>query len=443
MPSSSLPMRGCLVLGTNQTMKWVRISLFLSILFLLWWHVRQLQLVVHQQQQPFWNQPQAESSSSFWTSKERDFEIVPSADTDQQKEDLFTPETTIKSPPPAASWSPPQSMSSIHSPPLSTTTTTTIHGIPKIIRMYWDQGLDIAGLNSKPNNKHQADHACVTAWQFLHPTWDIHIVNRTLAKKLAPKLARLQSIRKPQPRSSRMEKEEKHRICPVKLGNLLRTELLALYGGVYTDTSICPMRPLEDYLGKLVGDGGFYLPPHFDLAGNMSRSQLLQHHYEMCPVRGPSVQANRQLADRARMMDNFFLVARPRHYIIQQWMDAYYKRLRDTLRTTRDTTNVCHTLPYYIHQCTFTLQVLHDPQFERAWTAYRNRIRPHNGYWQHEDTEGICYGGNRHGTVAHNLTYVWNQCVWVKKQKGRLLDNVTSPAYHHDILTRVQRGVAQ
>ena len=317
--------------------------------------------------------------------------------------------------------------------------------------MYWDQGLDhlqkIAGgpqQSSRPNNnKHQADYACVQAWQLLHPTWDIRILNRTQAKKLAPKFARLQSIRKPQS-NNRMENgrlaiEHKHRICPVKLCNLLRTELLALYGKVHADTSICPMRPLEEYLGKLVGDGGFYLPPHFDLAGNMSRSQLMQHHYETCPVWGPSVQANRQLADRARMMDNFFLVARPRHYIIQQWMEAYYKRLRDTLRTTPDNTNVCHTLPYYIHQCTFTLQVLHDPQFERAWTAYRNRIRPHHGYWQHEDTEGICYGGNKNGTVAHNVTHVWKNCVWVKKQKGRLLDYVVSPAYHHDIATRVHQ----
>ena len=334
------------------------------------------------------------------------------------------------------------------SPPPTTTTSnttssTTIHGIPKIIWMYWDRGLDhlahIGGPHSEPN-KYQADYACVKAWQILHPTWEIRILNQTQAKQLAPKFARLQSIplfdRRGQPIANH------HRVCRIKLANLLRTELLTLYGGVYTDTSICPLRPLEDYLGQLVGPtDGFYAPPHFQLAGAMNHSQLQQ--YATCHVRGKSILAEEQLADPARMIDNFFLASSPGNLIMKQWMQAYHHRLQVTIQKAPRHKNVCFTLPYYIHQCTFTLQVLNDPAFEHAWTVYRNRVRPHEGYWQHDDLEGICYGGEPNEKCATDVQHVWNKCFWVKKQESRLLEYVRSPAYHQDISTGVKRGLAK
>ena len=167
----------------------------------------------------------------------------------------------------------PQSIASIQPPPRTPTTNTTLHGIPKILWMYWDQGLNhleqIGSPHAKPN-KYQADFACVKAWQILHPTWEIRILNRTQAMQLAPKFAHLARIPQINDRGKRLTHDT--RICPVKLGNMLRTELLTLYGGVYTDTSICPMRPLEDYLGKLVGDRGFYTIPYYFGAGLLNHS---------------------------------------------------------------------------------------------------------------------------------------------------------------------------
>ena len=340
-----------------------------------------------------------------------------------------------------ASMSPPQSIASIPSPPLMTPTNTTIHGVPKILWLYWDRGLDhlaqIGGPNSTPN-KYQADYACVKTWQLLHPTWEIRILNQTQAMKLAPKFAHLASFLRNGGKGDKQGVPET-RVCPVKLGNLLRTELLTLYGGVYADTSICPMRPLEDYLGKLVKPQvGFYVPPYFRLVGDMNHSQLKQ--YERCYIRGKSNAASQQLADPARMVDNFFMVSRPGNLILKQWMQAYYRRLLDTIRTTPDYWDVCRKLPYYIHQCTFTLQVLHNPQFEQAWKVFRKWQLPKNGHWQNTSTseEGICFGGGKDITygryeVQTNVQHVKNNCFWLKKQNGALLDYVRSPAYHQDI----------
>ena len=181
-----------------------------------------------------------------------------------------------------------------------------------------------------------------------------------------PKFAHLASFLRINDRGS----TETTRICPVKLGNLLRTELMALYGGVYADTSICPMRPLEDYLGKLVGPpekgSGFFVPPLFRLAGAMNHSQLQQ--YKMCHIRGKAEKANQQMAFSARMVDNFFMVARLGTLIMQRWMQAYYQHLLQVLVHTtpsdQQQLNLCvDVMPYFIHQCTFTRQVLQDAEF--------------------------------------------------------------------------------
>ena len=259
---------------------------------------------------------------------------------------------------PAASL--PQSIASIQPPPRTTTTNTTLHGIPKILWMYWDQGihhLEQIGSPNSTRNKYQADHACVKAWQILHPTWEIRILNRTQAMQVAPKFAHLARIPQINDRGKRLTHDT--RICPVKLGNLLRTELLTLYGGVYTDTSICPMRPLEDYLGKLVGGGsGFDTIPYYFGASLLNHSQLQQ--YETCHIRGGSQHPENQLAHAARMVDNFFLAARPGNYVLHRWTHAYYQHLLQMVQITLDHLDVCLELPYFIHQCIFPRLVLQD-----------------------------------------------------------------------------------
>ena len=322
-------------------------------------------------------------------------------------------------------------------PPL--TTNTTIQGIPKIVWLYWDRGLDhladIGGPHSTPN-KYQADYACVQAWQILHPTWDVRILNRTTAMTLAPNFARLASI----PRTidgNNNHRTNGTRICPVKLGNLLRTELMALYGGVYADTSICPMRPLDDYVDHLIPSShvDFFVPPFFSKAGALSRRQLQK--YKTCHIRdrsSPPKKPYLQLAGQARMLDSYFMVARPQSLVMQRWMQAYTNHLEHMVQTTPDQSqDVCTEMPYFIFQCMFTLQVLRDAQFEEAWFQFKRQLRPHNGYWKTGKTAGMCYGAAPKDPSMMNVHHVRTQCFWLKKQIGPLTDYVRSPAYHTDM----------
>ena len=337
---------------------------------------------------------------------------------------------------PVSIGSSPPSSSSVSIPPISPplTTMTTRHGIPKILWLYWDRGLDhLAHMGTRHKNKYQADYACVQAWQLLHPTWDVRILNRTVAMTLAPNFARLARLARINDHGQRTNET---RICTVKLANLLRTELLALYGGVYADTSICPLRPLDDYVDHLIPSRhvDFFVPPFFSKAGGLTQEQLQQ--YNTCHVRDSRSETTKthQQASQERMLDNYFLVARPNSLVMQRWRQAYFKHLEHMVHTTSNQTNVCTEMPYFIHQCLFTLQVLSDPDFEEAWVQFRHALSPHNGYWQTGNTSGICYGASpRDKRARRDVPHVQTQCFWIKKPRGPVSKYVQSPAYLHDM----------
>ena len=317
----------------------------------------------------------------------------------------------------------------------SSATADTINGVPKILWLYWDQGLkhlEELGLSASPN-KYQADYACVKAWELLHPTWDIRIVDQAQAMQLAPKFARLASIR----RNDTAVDESK--ICQTKLSNMFRVEVLSLYGGVYTDTSICPIRPLDDFLPQLVDPNGFYVPHLFNVAGAMNRWQLAQ--FERCNIHGStapssyhgSMKKKPELAESARMFSNFFMVAPPGHFLMQRLGQAYFTQLLETARSIPDNVDVCDHLPYFIFHCTFIRTLLRDPQVEQRWVDFRNWVQRDNG--EHMG-EGICFGGSKHSKISRNINHTLTKCPAVKKQTGRFLDYVKSRAYLNDIQTR-------
>jgi len=89
-----------------------------------------------------------------------------------------------------------------------------------------------------PESKYSADYHCVQAWLKLNPNWDIRILDKAEAMKLAPKYAILAN-------------DTTGRINKVKASNVLLLELLTLYGSVWSDTSNCPFRPLDNFVPSM------------------------------------------------------------------------------------------------------------------------------------------------------------------------------------------------
>jgi hypothetical protein len=104
----------------------------------------------------------------------------------------------------------------------------------KNLWLYWEQGIDhLASLAAKKGSKYKADFACVQALKQFNPTWNIRILAKKETMKLAPAYASLAGQTRPP--------GQKHwKLKEVHMSDLLRLELLTLYGGVWADTSICP-----------------------------------------------------------------------------------------------------------------------------------------------------------------------------------------------------------
>ena len=310
---------------------------------------------------------------------------------------------------------------------------STDSAVPKILWLYWDQGMDhlkeIGEGRDPKNNKYKTNYACVQAWKILHPAWDVRVLNKTEAKRIAPKYAHLID-------------ESNVPICPVKLSDLLRLEVLTRYGGVYVDTSSCPMRPLDDYIEKLVGDQGFY-SPMLGLSGWLERSKLKQ--FVGCDLiasakGNPSSNEKHEkhdLASKSRSLSTWFIAARPHHILIRKWMWAFYKLLTDLDKSEcankchfsalEESICVCRCIAYFVPHCSFTLQRWYDAQVEAEWIKFRRRVRRRHGS---KDQDRVCYGGsNPVQEVNSNLNFTLGKCYMVKKQLGDLERFVTSPAY--------------
>lgn len=142
---------------------------------------------------------------------------------------------------------------------------------PLTVWMFWEQGIDdleaLSDLRTvasdarsdgpDPNTKaaqpgaqgtarrpgtYRYVYKCFTYWQRLNPGHDVRLLDDDSAAALSPAYSAL-----------------KRRRLPVQLlADVLRLELLSLFGGVWVDTTTCPTKPLDDFLTPLVSANGFF-----------------------------------------------------------------------------------------------------------------------------------------------------------------------------------------
>ena len=108
----------------------------------------------------------------------------------------------------------------------------TLHGVPKIVWLMWTQGLAAAPPVVK---------ACYRSWQQLNPDWNVIFLDETNLEDYLGTgfLSRY------------------HGVAPQAFSDLVRINLLARYGGVWSDATCYCQVPLSDWLGEQLSAGFF------------------------------------------------------------------------------------------------------------------------------------------------------------------------------------------
>lgn len=139
--------------------------------------------------------------------------------------------------------------------------------IPRILWLYWEQGLDAAP---------ELVRACVDSWRSLNPGWDIRLLDEASMAEWVdmPSLPGA--------------------IASAHKADVLRTRLLAKHGGVWADATVWCLRPLDEWL-PVAGYSGFF-------AFNWQNPDA-----QIITVPWP------------RLIGNWFIAAAPGNVLITEW----------------------------------------------------------------------------------------------------------------------------
>ena len=105
----------------------------------------------------------------------------------------------------------------------------------KIIWMYWHQGFDQAPQVVSP---------CVQQWKNLHSDWKIHLLDQNNVYEFAEPLA--------------IKKKTLENMTLAHRSDLIRTQLLIKYGGVWVDPTCFPIQKLDSWLPENMQSGFFF-----------------------------------------------------------------------------------------------------------------------------------------------------------------------------------------
>ena len=236
----------------------------------------------------------------------------------------------------------------------------TATGMPKFVWMYWDKGLDHleALSNNDPPNRYAADFLCVKAMIEMNPSWDVMVLDEDSAKEYAPIFA------------SVVCNETLYPILgPVMNGDLLRLELLSRYGGIYADTSICPLEPFDDFITDWVGKekNGFFATP-LNL-GKVERSELSRVASGNVPFCHDHDKINGYVGVHGkgspfRTAANWMMASSNAHNpIVDEWLAILHGHF----------VSLHSSPPYFIAHCALTQARLYNETVDDIWVAARKR----------------------------------------------------------------------
>jgi len=171
--------------------------------------------------------------------------------------------------------------------------------------MFWDKGLD--DLTAKAHaeegevGKYRFAIWCVSYWQRLNPQHEVRVLDDVAAAALSPSYRAL----------------KKRHLLVQTLSDVLRLELLSLYGGVWCDITTCPTTPLDEIIARTdVQTNGFFAWHGPWYTTEFERADTCLHTGE--------VNANFFLEAAGMMnIDTWFLIApHPHNFLVDAWLDA-------------------------------------------------------------------------------------------------------------------------
>lgn len=213
--------------------------------------------------------------------------------------------------------------------------------IPRKLWILWFQGMDEAPFIVK---------RCVDSWYRLNPDWEIVLLDETNL-------------------SVYVDDDYKHaklvRAGKAKQANLIRLQLLAQYGGVWTDaTSFC-RKPLSNWIDGVSGDGFFAFT-------NIAADRLMSNWFLAAKKASPLVIALRKLYFHFFVTNNFPAIPKKN-------VRRYIRRMSSRLINRRTTytkywfnplfTKVLRIYPYCIFHYCFERVVAKDPVSAGIWES--------------------------------------------------------------------------
>ena len=249
----------------------------------------------------------------------------------------------------------------------------------KIIWAFWDQGF--AQLESTAQGKYDFNSRCVKAWETLYAHhnsgWELRLLDDQEAQLLAPRYAEI-----------RLSSNAARIAMGAGMSDLLRADLLSLYGGVWIDTSVCPFQMLEYWLPEtLDAREGIFFPRAFDEvqypsvlenfpAAAMTKSDLMQ--FVEC-YRSKGVYNS---APSRSMATWFIAVAKPHDPIVDMWATVLFEHLREVVDAQncvlpRSISSYPCIYPYYIAHRSMSRARLLNEEVEERWQRIRKSAGEH------------------------------------------------------------------
>lgn len=218
---------------------------------------------------------------------------------------------------------------------------STTNEIPKIVWMFWDKGLD---------NAPDVVKLSVESWKHFNPDYEIRVLDDvSINNYLSPKqIFKISSVD----------------LTIAHKSDYIRTYLLSVYGGVWTDSTTFCWKPLDEWLPDFTNTTGFFV-----FHQNSSRQDRQIKNWFLASSAGNPIMKSMLAALTSYIFKPRSVVLtlrKPRHYMHLSGIsrvDTGYNLL-----TTLENRN---TYPYFFYHYLFN-EVVKQGEAQRLWSKIRS-----------------------------------------------------------------------
>ena len=239
----------------------------------------------------------------------------------------------------------------------------------KTLWMFWDKGEEDLKRQA-PGTWYGHGLRCMEYWKRLNPDYKMHLLDDEDAQILSPTYRSM-----------------KQRGLKVQLmADVLRLELLSLYGGVWADVMACPVQPIDNFANMAAGDAGFFTfkgaaPYTINWPGLCAKQKVFD--VELYPFAGASIN------------DNWFLIAQhPRNTAVEMWLAAVKEQIAG-LPNNADPHGPNWDYEYHFPQCIVNNLYSNSSAFRKFYD-----LVPDLGYCQNNGNAVEYCAGTRHKADA-------------------------------------------